>query len=66
VSRKRAFIVTLEIPEGCTVEEIRQYIDEAVSLWAKSTDPDEPLFELDGEKVKVRPMSEPKHTSQAK
>jgi hypothetical protein len=52
---KRAYIVTVEIPEGSTPEEVGQYIDEAICVWCKSFDPmNDPLFDLDGTTVKVR------------
>jgi hypothetical protein len=63
---KRSFVVTLEVPDGVSLPEIRQYIREAVADYCKGTNPDEPLFALDGDKVTVRPLPEPKHTSKVK
>jgi len=60
---RRQFLVTLDVPPGTTVEDVRQYIDEAVSVWRGSLypgyingddDPPHPLFDLDGESVKVK------------
>lgn len=50
----RQFLVTLDIPPGCTVAEIREYIKDAVGTWHKGGDPVEPLFRLDDDSVKVK------------
>lgn len=53
---KRNFIVTLEIPEGCTVEDVCEYIEESIRVHKGGKDP---IFDLDGKSVKVRPASKP-------
>ena len=50
---KKKFVVTLEMPEGVTISEMKEYINEAVALWCKSYNPQEPLFDLNRNKVKV-------------
>ena len=53
-SRKRqSFVVTCNIPEGCTVKDVREYIDDAVSVWKGSMDPESPIFDFDGNSVRV-------------
>jgi hypothetical protein len=53
-SKKQSYQVELEIPKGCTTEDIRLYIKEAVETWCKTTDPDGALFDLNDKSVKVR------------
>lgn len=59
---RRAFVVSLEMPEGATVTEVREYIRDSVASCKGGLrppgglgpdDPGDPLFELDGESVKV-------------
>lgn len=50
---KRKFIVTLEIPRGVTVSEMKNYIEDAVACWKGGGDPEGALFDLDGDSVKV-------------
>ncbi len=48
------FIVSVEIPLGATEADMKGYIEDAVSTWAGSLNPhDDPLFDLDRDKVKV-------------
>lgn len=50
---RRMFIVQVEMPEGCTVDDMRAYIWDAVATWRGQLHPDEPLFDLDGDSVRV-------------
>ena len=50
---KKQFVVTLEMPECVSIKEMKEYINEAVAVWCKSYNPNEPLFDLNGNKVKV-------------
>lgn len=53
-NRRRSFRVTVVIPEGVSVAEMREYIREAVRMWCKSFDPEnDPLFDLDYNSVRV-------------
>lgn len=53
-ARRATFLVSLDVPEGCTLAEIEGYIREAVQTWKGQGDPDEPLYELDWRSVKVK------------
>ena len=50
---KRAFQVTLEMPRGVKVGEMSDYILDAVQTWKGQLHPDDPLFDLDYETVRV-------------
>lgn len=50
---KRKFTVEVEIPEGCTVTEMKEYIRLAVRCWAGGMDPEDPIYDLDKDSVKV-------------
>lgn len=53
-NRRRSFRVTVTIPDGVSVAEMRAYIREAVQTWCGSFDPEnDPLFDLDYDSVKV-------------
>ena len=53
-NRQTKFTVALEMPEGVSTSEMETYIEEAVATWRGQLDPDDPLFALDGDSVKVR------------
>lgn len=48
------FRVRLKVPEGATVDDVRDYIEDAVACWKGSRCPDDPIFDLDGDSVRVR------------
>jgi hypothetical protein len=50
---RRSFRVSLEMPEDVSVDEMQQYIADAVGSWCKGCDPDSPIFELDRDTVRV-------------
>lgn len=50
----RQFIVTVDVPKGVTLPEMCDYITEAVGVWKGQLHPDERLFDLDGDSVKVK------------
>ena len=50
---RRAFKVTLDMPRGVKVGEMTDYILDAVQTWKGQLHPDDPLFDLDYEAVKV-------------
>ena len=52
-AKRSAFLITVDIPEGCTTKEMKDYIEEAVTTWHGSMDPEHPLFNLDGDSVRV-------------
>jgi len=52
MNKPEEFVVRVTRPEGVGVTEMKWYIEEAVAIWCKSGNPEEPLFYLDGEKVK--------------
>lgn len=51
--KKHKFIVEVEIPEGCNITEMKYYIHQSVILMCRSFHPDDSLFELNPESVKV-------------
>lgn len=65
--KEQTFRVTLEIPNGCSVEEVRFYIWEAVTTWAGSFEPGvDPLFDLNRDSVKVTRERKPKKAIERK
>lgn len=52
-TRTLAFIVTLELPERAAVDELRQYIEEEVKAGVGQRPPDDPLFNLNRDSVRV-------------
>ena len=50
---RRSFKVSVEMPEDVSVDEMQQYIAQAVGGWCKGCDPDSPIFELDRDTVVV-------------
>jgi len=57
--RTRRFEVTVEIPAGVTVREMEGYIREAVQCWVGHMDPEEPIWAIDKDKVRVKRVKEP-------
>lgn len=55
---KKSFRVTLNVPEGATVTDIKNHIRDAVST-VGGLHPDDPLFGLDRESVKVVSIENP-------
>lgn len=53
MSNIKKFIVTTEIPEGATVTGMKEYIKEAISAWKGGLPPEDPIFDLNREKIKV-------------
>lgn len=51
---RRQFIVAVDIPNGVTVAEVAQLIEDAVACWPKSMNPDDPIFDLDGKTIRVK------------
>lgn len=51
---KRTFTVTVEMPSGVTIKEMKQYINDAVRNWAGGYDPELPIFDLDRSSIKVK------------
>ena len=53
IPERFAFIVELDNP-GVSEQEMREYIDEAVSTWKGQEHPDAPIRDLDVNSVRVR------------
>lgn len=49
----RSFIISLDMPKGVTVPEMQQYIDSAVRVWKGQLPPEEPMFNLDRDSIRV-------------
>lgn len=56
-NKKRAFKVTVEMPLHCTVAEMKDYIEYAVAFTKDRYHPNNPLFDLDSNKVKVEMLT---------
>lgn len=53
-SQMEEFVVRLAVPEGVTIREMQAYVQAAVKSWRGGLCPDDdPLFDLDSDKVKV-------------
>lgn len=52
-SRVKEFVVRLELPAGAIVTDVQNYIDDAVCGWKGQFHPDDPLFSLDRDDVRV-------------
>lgn len=59
---KLQFVVTVEMPKGVTVAEMRGYIGDAVSVWCGGKDPESAIYKLDPDSVTVRPVPQPAKT----
>jgi hypothetical protein len=51
---RHSFMVSLNVPEGCTIADVKSYLLDCASAWKGSLDPQDPLFGLDGDSVSVR------------
>lgn len=67
--KRKAFRVSVIMPIGVTVKEMREYIKDSVATMKGSLrppggmgddDPGDPLFALDGDSVKVTALREPR------
>jgi hypothetical protein len=47
------FLVSLDLPSGVSLEQMRQYIEDEIKTNIGRLPPDEPLFDLDRDSVKV-------------
>lgn len=54
--RIERYFVTVQIPDGVSLTEMRWYIQEAIELWCKGKDPEDPIFDL--KKVHVRKVKQ--------
>lgn len=58
---KKHFLVTVEIPNGVSVRDMQNYIRDAIQMWKGQEHPDDPIFNLDWDTVKVRPIKGMRH-----
>lgn len=59
--KKRIFAVlrvSLEVPEGATMQAAMNYVRTAVQAWKGGMDPQNPMFNLDPDKVTVSPLEQ--------
>lgn len=59
-SRILKFRVEVDIDRSVPAAELQEYIAEAVRCWAKGGHPDDPLFDLTDDDVRVVQWREPK------
>lgn len=55
--KTQRFVVSVELPPGVSVEDMEAYIEESVGCWKGGKDPESPIFDLDGETVRVARLS---------
>ena len=48
------FVVSLDRPHGASISDLKDYIEEWVACGKGSRHPDDPIFDLDGDSVKVK------------
>jgi hypothetical protein len=61
---EKEFRVKIVLPGDMTVFEMRNYIEEAITTWCGSKNPEEdPVFDLDRESVHVSVVSTEEHGS---
>lgn len=61
---KRSFVVTVNIPDGVTPQEMGDYIRAAMRDYCHCTDFEHsPVFDMVDSDFTVKPLPEPKHTS---
>jgi hypothetical protein len=53
-AKRSRYVVELFRPDGVTSAEMRAYIEDAVASMKGSYHPEDPIFELDGDTVKVK------------
>ena len=41
---KKQFVVTMDVPEGCPLDYVKEYIKDAVDCWGGQRHPDDYLF----------------------
>lgn len=51
--RTAIIVVTLDVPDGVRLTELREYVFDAVRVMAGSLPADDPMFHLDRESIKV-------------
>lgn len=51
--KTRKFVVSVEVPDGMTADEMAGYIEEAVRAWSGGKDPEDPIYGLNRNSVKV-------------
>lgn len=56
------FKVSVDLPEGCTVTEVKDYIEESVATWRGCKDPDSAIFDLNSDTVRVDRIYKQKKT----
>lgn len=49
-----SFVVTLDVPEGATAEDMQYYVREEVAAGCGNRDPADPIFNLDRDSVQVK------------
>ncbi len=52
--RKEQYIVEIERPEGVSVAEMKEYIRDAVGAWKGGMHPEDAIFYLDHDSIKVK------------
>lgn len=57
---KKRFVVELEMPEGVSATEMKAYIDDAVACMKGTYSPEDSIFYLDRESIRVLWYRQPK------
>ena len=53
---KKQFVVSVQMPDGATVDAMRAYIEDAVTAWRGQLPPDDPIIYLVRASVKVKSL----------
>lgn len=51
---KANFLVTVVLPEGVSIQRMREYIDDSVKTMKGCKDPEDPLYELQHRHIRVQ------------
>jgi hypothetical protein len=63
---KAQFQVSVQLPEGCTLQMMKNYIEDAVCCWKGCYEPEAPVFNLDANTVQVITKRQSKKNSTIK
>ena len=54
---KKSYIVTLDLPEGCSIRFGEEYLRSAAQMWCKQFNPQESEFDI-GDNATVKPIKD--------
>ena len=63
--RRLKFKVKVDLPEGCKIADMQEYIEEAVATWKGCKHPEDSIFDLDWKTVKVTRLLDKKKVAKS-